>query len=351
MLRMPYSRAPEMFMTHQKHHQTQYQFGHRRAAAFTIVELLVVIGIIAILVSLTTISLSQAGASARQTQALNNLKQVGTAWMQYANQNDDRCMIGYADEGVQQAFRMRTRDAAGQTVAAADAATYPFRLLPFLNNDRSLMYDYIDEYEDTTNIPNDVIARNPAFGYNAYYLGGWWTTVGNSPKMRFSGTPGPAMVAKSIGQIEQTSEMIVFASSTPAEPGFVKTANEFAPGSAWVVPSRLATEVIWQSSDGATYQTIDAAATASDAWLAPAVASLFGASRTPSNTTLVQGGTGMEVLVAQSVPLRRIRNVVQTIRADLSTTTQGLRDLMNQRKWMNNAARSADPTTYTHPDG
>jgi len=163
------------------------------------------------------------------------------------------------------------------------------------------------------------------------------------------------MVAKSIGQIEQTSEMIVFASSTPAEPGFVKTANEFAPGSAWVVPSRLATEVIWQSSDGATYQTIDAAASAADAWLAPAVASLFGTSRTSSNTTrnttLVQGGTGMEVLVAQSVPLRRIRNVVQTIRADLSTTTQGLRDLMNQRKWMNNAARSADPTTFTHPDG
>jgi hypothetical protein len=56
----------------------------------------------------------------------------------------------------------------------------------------------------------------------------------------------------------------------------------------------------------------------------------------------------MDVLAAQSVPLRRIKNVVQTVRADLSTTTQGLRDLMDQRRWINAANHSTAGADYTH---
>jgi hypothetical protein len=257
-------------------------------------------------------------------------------------------MLGYADEGVQTAFRMRVQDAAGNAVLPANAATYPFRLLPFLNNDRSMMYEYIDEYEDSSIIPEDVIAQNPGFGYNAFYLGGWWETVSGAPKMRFGQTAG--IVARSVAQIAKTTELIVFSASTSAQPGYYKSPNENAPGSAWVVPHILADTPIWQASDGGNFiqmQTADRGSLN----LETVTASLFGGaprrSGTQDGVTLVQGGSGMDVLQEQSVPLRRIKNVVQTIRADLSTTTQGLRDLMDQRRWINTAT-SADPENFTH---
>jgi Tfp pilus assembly protein PilE len=317
------------------------------ARAFTIGDLLVVIGIIAILVSLTSVALSQAGGSARQARALSNLKQVGTAWMQYANQNEDRVMIGYADAGAQQYFKMRAKDLAGNTIDAADAAYYPHRLLPFLGYDRSLMYDYIAEYEDVTSIPNDVIARNPAWGYNAFYLGGWWESQGSTPVMRYGQVAG--VVCRSIAQIERTTEMIVFSASTAAEPGLYKAPDELRLGSSWVCPHIVGQEVVWRSTDGGNYGTIDASGGQPGA----AIAALFSSNNRLGNRANVQtvqgGGAAIEVLVAQSVPHRRIKNFVQTVRADMSTALQGLGDLMNQSRWINAAARSPDPFNYTHP--
>src|ERR1051326_1607566 len=59
----------------------------RKVGGFTLVELLVVIGIIAIMIAILVPTLSRARASARQTICLSNLKQVTTAFLMYVHDN------------------------------------------------------------------------------------------------------------------------------------------------------------------------------------------------------------------------------------------------------------------------
>jgi prepilin-type N-terminal cleavage/methylation domain-containing protein len=67
---------------------------HERKA-FTLVELLVVIGIIALLISILLPTLSRAREASRRTQCLSNLREVSVAFRFYALDNRDQVPLGY----------------------------------------------------------------------------------------------------------------------------------------------------------------------------------------------------------------------------------------------------------------
>src|SRR5438067_1537287 len=67
----------------------------RQRRAFTLVELLVVIGIIALLIAIILPVLGKARESARRTECLSNLREVSIAFRFYSLNNRDQVPLGY----------------------------------------------------------------------------------------------------------------------------------------------------------------------------------------------------------------------------------------------------------------
>ena len=79
----------------------------QKRKAFTLVELLVVIGIIALLISILLPTLGRAREAAQRTQCLSALREIGNALRIYSTQNKDALPIGFVANSVDPAQRQK----------------------------------------------------------------------------------------------------------------------------------------------------------------------------------------------------------------------------------------------------
>lgn len=91
---------------------------HPRRRGFTLVELLVVIGIIALLISVLLPALNSARRSANTTKCLSNLRQLGTAQLMFAQDHKGYAIKAWFNDsprGLGKSEDWGFRDAAGNT--------------------------------------------------------------------------------------------------------------------------------------------------------------------------------------------------------------------------------------------
>jgi prepilin-type processing-associated H-X9-DG protein/prepilin-type N-terminal cleavage/methylation domain-containing protein len=152
--------------------KTDHDGGIKRCA-FTLVELLVVIGIIAILIGLMMPALSGVRKHAQAVQCASNLRQFATAWQMYVNSSAGTVCPGrlptYAgpssayDVGFGRQYRPRWYELLGaQLKQYAATNPQPIEDDTWQVNGEIFVCPAVSEYRNS---------RNYAYGYNYQFLG------------------------------------------------------------------------------------------------------------------------------------------------------------------------------------
>ena len=146
------------------------------ARGFTITELLVVVGLIAVLVSLLMPAISRARAAANAVSCLSNLRQMATAWTMYTNESKGRLpeyqwSVPGSPDVAWQAYwpgildRFRVRDEA-ILCPAADT------VIPFNQNKGygNAIYAWTGKYSAVGSVArlSPAVWRDSSYGYNRY---------------------------------------------------------------------------------------------------------------------------------------------------------------------------------------
>lgn len=195
----------------------------RPRCGFTIVEVLVVSGVIAILLAVLVPALSSAKSTARKASELSSARQLMTGYAAYAMANRDAVLPGYLDSP--RASDGRHSSFTGGQLAVA-ARRYVWRIAPYLNHDvRSLypndMAEVLDrlqyqEYDDYLY----AASVSPALGLNSEWLGGDLNAYGFLPANHplRSTLDLNRFYLTSISQARVPSRLLVFASARGVDP-------------------------------------------------------------------------------------------------------------------------------------
>lgn len=173
--------------------------------AFTLVELLVVIGIFSVLVGVLLPALASARQSAARAKATSDIRQLLTGYALYITANRGSLPFGYPPDTVN-GVPIRVELSNGKVVGSVYAKRYPWRLIPYLANVWGNVFYNVAPPDD-----DYLKSVSPSIGLNSVFLGGhegpyFQGYVGDRPNVG-------KHVAFKASEIRLSSAQIVFAES------------------------------------------------------------------------------------------------------------------------------------------
>jgi len=308
----------------------------RPRAGFTIVEMLVIIGIIALLIAILLPALAAGRARAEKTDEINKIRQFHLAWVMYSNSHDDAALPGYIDEETQLLWDVVYRYPDKTDIPAQFAAPYTWRIFRYLEFSDKMVHGHLDEADPNVIAEANEIAYEPAFGYNAIYIGGWYE-LDPGDTIALPMFNADRVVAKSTAQVQQNNRMVLFCSSSVQPVGIYRKWDRTTPGSHYAVPPIVGTEQRWLS--GLNGAVASAASTTGPA-VAQAESASGGAPIDPGTVQVVDDST----TPVTSIPIGRYTGSVAVGWADGSTSSELPGALADQRLWINRANK----INFTH---
>jgi len=213
-----------------EHHTVgQARIGTKRArCGFSVTELLVVIGVVALLVALVIPAAQMVRKAAAKTRELTTARMLGQAWTHYATDAGGAALPGF--KAGLPAFGPDGAPIPPQTFAgsgAAIAARWPWRLTPYLGNDVMSLFagrqrDALLQLQASPDTDRFYYLASlvPSFGLNSAWIGGDSDRLGFLPPT-IGGQPNPFrnFYVTRLSQVTRPERLTLFASS--------RMANEF----------------------------------------------------------------------------------------------------------------------------
>lgn len=232
-------------------------------SAFTLIELMVVIAIIALLIAILLPALGRARDTAKAATVLNGGRQLMIGYTAYQEDYKGHVIFGYVPNdpetinGVVPSYRDRVT---GHTITGQAVARYPARLFPYVGSVWEILQiqhgDAIEKPEagdDPLTVFDRVygLGSSPTFGLNAVFIGGDRDFYGFN-KVGGNHTPvydDPRVVFYNY-QVRRPSELVTF--STAGSMRLYNATGELSNGSHRVNSPKLGVTDVWTSS-GDTY--------------------------------------------------------------------------------------------------
>ena len=324
--------------------------------AFTIVELLVTVGIVALLAGLLLVGIGSARGAAQARRQASNLRQLHVAWTMYADQANGSILPGFIETKVQEAWKIRAKAPAKVPGSDSDrlprevSQSYPWRLMPCMDNAWDVMMDQRpgeasaetsttatpwtdrpgasapEPVASIASLPPDTagrtVALQPSFAYNGWHIGGVWRARPEGPPrlaladakpsstfataMKLGDAASLNVILQKIAAARLPDQLTLFCPAALAPAGGPDDLpHPEAPGTPLVAPPSLAGTRIWESS------------------------------ATDPDT--------LRVLVPQAVPMRRDPRALQRVTIDGAVPASSISDLADLRCWIDLTAWPEGP--------